>query len=52
MRLAQDLQNSSPGEIPGLAQAIDIVDVLLQQHFALAERKTNPNELPDRVDLR
>ncbi len=37
---------------PGLQQAIDIVDALLLQHFPLAAGETNPNELPDRVDLR
>jgi len=36
----------------GLAQAIDAVDALLLQHFALAEGEVNPNELPDRVELR
>jgi hypothetical protein len=25
---------------------------LLRQHFALAEDQANPNELPDRADLR
>ena len=37
---------------PGLAQAVDAVDALLHQHFALAEGQANPNELPDRADLR
>jgi uncharacterized membrane protein len=36
----------------GLAQAIDAVDRLLHRHFALAEGQANPNELPDRADLR
>jgi uncharacterized membrane protein len=36
----------------GLAQAIDVVDGVLLQHFALAEGQANPNELSDRVDLR
>lgn len=36
----------------GLSQAIDAVDALLTQHFALAEGQANPNELPDRADLR
>ena len=36
----------------GLAQAVDAVDALLLRHFALAEGEANPNELPDRVDLR
>ena len=31
----------------GLEQAIDAVDVLLCDHFALAEGQSNPNELPD-----
>jgi len=31
----------------GLSQAIDAVDALLVQHFALAEGEANPNELPD-----
>ena len=31
----------------GLAQAIDEVTVLLQQHFPLREGEANPNELPD-----
>jgi uncharacterized membrane protein len=37
---------------PGLLQAIDAVDALLKQHFALAPGEANPNELPDRADLR
>ncbi len=36
----------------GLAQAVDAVDALLAQHFALAEGQANPNELPDRAELR
>ena len=31
----------------GLAQAVDRVDALLQQHFPLADGERNPNELPD-----
>jgi uncharacterized membrane protein len=31
----------------GLNQAIDAVDALLAQHFALAPGEANPNELPD-----
>ena len=37
---------------PGLAQAVDAVDALLKTHFALSAGQANPNELPDRVDLR
>ncbi len=36
----------------GLAQAIDAVDGLLAAHFPLAPGEANPNELPDRADLR
>jgi uncharacterized membrane protein len=36
----------------GLMQAVDAVDALLAQHFPLAAGQANPNELPDRVDLR
>ena len=36
----------------GLTDAVAAVDALLQQHFALAEGEQNPNELPDRVQLR
>jgi uncharacterized membrane protein len=36
----------------GLAQAVDAVHALQLQHFPLAEGQVNPNELPDRVDLR
>jgi uncharacterized membrane protein len=35
----------------GLAQAVDAVDVLLAQHFPLAEGQANPNELPNRPQL-
>ncbi len=31
----------------GLNQAVDAVDALLAQHFALAPGEANPNELPD-----
>ena len=36
----------------GLNQAIDAVDALLAQHFALAPGEANPNELPDAPHLR
>jgi uncharacterized membrane protein len=36
----------------GLMQALDAVDALLVQHFALADGEANPNELPDQVELR
>ncbi len=36
----------------GLNQAIDAVDALLLRHFALAPGEVNPNELPNRADLR
>ena len=36
----------------GLNQAIDAVDALLMQHFALAAGEVNPNELPDAPYLR
>jgi uncharacterized membrane protein len=36
----------------GLAEAVDRVDALLVAHFPLAEGQTNPNELPDRAELR
>ena len=36
----------------GLMQAVDTVDGLLSRHFALASGESNPNELPDRADLR
>jgi len=36
----------------GLNQAVDAVDGLLREHFALAEGEINPNELPDGVHLR
>ena len=36
----------------GLKQAVDAVDALLREHFALAPGEANPNELPDTPDLR
>jgi uncharacterized membrane protein YgcG len=36
----------------GLNQAVDAVDALLRQHYPLAAGQSNPNELPDRADLR
>jgi uncharacterized membrane protein len=36
----------------GLAEAVDRVDALLVAHFPLAEGQANPNELPDRAELR
>jgi uncharacterized membrane protein len=36
----------------GLNQAVDAVDALLRQHFALAPGAANPNELPDLPYLR
>jgi uncharacterized membrane protein len=36
----------------GLNQAVDAVDALLVQHFALAPGEANPNELPDAPYLR
>jgi uncharacterized membrane protein len=36
----------------GLAQAVDAVDGLLGAHFPLAAGQRNPNELPDRADVR
>jgi uncharacterized membrane protein len=36
----------------GLNAAIDAVDALLSQHFALPPGDPNPNELPDAPDLR
>ncbi len=36
----------------GLMQAIDAVDALLVRHFPLADGATNPDELPNSVDLR
>ena len=36
----------------GLTQAITAVDAELARHFALAPGAVNPNELPDRADLR
>ena len=36
----------------GLMQAVEAVDTLLLQRFAVAEDHDNPNELPDRPDIR
>jgi len=36
----------------GLMQAIGAVDALLLRHYPLDDGKHNPNELPDRADLR
>ncbi len=36
----------------GLAQAVDTIGELLAQHFPIVDGSVNPNELPDRVDLR
>ncbi len=36
----------------GLNQAVDAVDALLVQHFALAPGEANPNELPNAPYLR
>lgn len=36
----------------GLAQAIDAVDALLAQHFPLPAGAVNPDELPNRPDVR
>jgi hypothetical protein len=36
----------------GLNTAIDAVDAMLAQHFPLAPGQPNPNELPNRLDLR
>jgi uncharacterized membrane protein len=36
----------------GLNQAVDAVDALLREHFALSASEVNPNELPDAPDLR
>ena len=36
----------------GLNAAIDAVDAMLARHFPLAPGQANPNELPDRADLR
>jgi uncharacterized membrane protein len=36
----------------GLAQAVDAVDGLLSAHFPLAAGQGNPDELPNRADLR
>jgi uncharacterized membrane protein len=37
---------------PGLNEAIDAVDALLAQHFALDSSHPNPNELPDAPHIR
>ena len=37
---------------PGLNQAIDAVDQLLEVHYPLAPGEANPNELPDKPYLR
>ena len=36
----------------GLNRAVDAVDALLREHFALVPGEANPNELPDTPDLR
>ncbi len=36
----------------GLMQAIDTIDALLARHFALTPGQANPDELPNRPDLR
>ncbi len=36
----------------GLMEAVDAVDAKLREHFPLAPGAVNPNELPDRADLR
>ena len=36
----------------GLAKAVEAVDSVLAQHFALAPGQTNPDELPNRATLR
>ena len=36
----------------GLLQAIDTIDALLARHFALTPGQANPDELPNRPDLR
>jgi uncharacterized membrane protein len=36
----------------GLVAAIAAVNAVLARHFPLAQGQANPNELPDRVDLR
>lgn len=36
----------------GLNEAVDDVDALLRRHFPLAPGEPNPNELPDRPDIR
>ena len=54
MRLTDDMsRHFQQGQFEqGLAMAIAQVDELLAQHFALLPGETNPNELPDGVDLR
>ncbi len=36
----------------GLTRAVDAVDTLLCQHFEVGAGALNPNELPDRADMR
>ncbi len=36
----------------GLGLAIDAVDALLEKHFRVGAHSANPNELPDRPDIR
>jgi uncharacterized membrane protein YgcG len=36
----------------GITQAVEAVDALLAAHFPLRAGQVNPNELPDRLDLR
>jgi uncharacterized membrane protein len=36
----------------GLAEAVQAVDAMLSQHFALSPGQHNPDELPNRADLR
>jgi uncharacterized membrane protein len=36
----------------GLGEAVDAVDALLKTHFTVREGQANPDELPNRVDLR
>jgi uncharacterized membrane protein len=36
----------------GLGAAIDAVDAMLARHFPLAPGQANPNELPNRPELR
>ena len=37
---------------PGLSQAVQAVDGLLRRHFPLVDGAANPDELPNRPDLR